>query len=151
FFSALMALLYHLGVMQVVVWAMAKVMSKFMGLSGAESMANAANIFLGQTEAPLVVKPYVARMTMSELNALMIGGFANIAGSVMAIYMSRLGPEYAPHLVTVSVMSAPAAFVMAKLILPETETSETAGRCELKIERTAHNPIEAIATGTTDG
>src|SRR5262245_48109025 len=134
FFSALMALLYHIGIMQVVVWAMAKVMSAFMGLSGAESMANAANIFLGQTEAPLVVKPYIARMTNSELNALMIGGFANIAGSVMAIYMSLLGPDYAPHLVTVSVMSAPAAFVMAKLILPETEQSETAGKCELKIE-----------------
>lgn len=151
FFSALMALLYHLGIMQVVVWAMAKVMSKFMGLSGAESMAAAANIFLGQTEAPLVVKPYVERMTMSELNALMIGGFANIAGSVMVIYMGRVGPEYAPHLLTVSVMSAPAAFVMAKLILPETEVSETAGKCELKIQRTAHNPIEAVANGTTDG
>lgn len=151
FFSALMALLYHIGIMQVVVWAVAKVMSKFMGLSGAESMANAANIFLGQTEAPLVVKPYIARMTMSELNALMIGGFANIAGSVMAVYMSRLGPEYAPHLVTVSVMSAPAAFVIAKLILPETEISETAGRCELKIERSATNAIDAVARGTTDG
>jgi CNT family concentrative nucleoside transporter len=151
FFSALMSLLYHLGVMQVVVWLMAKLMSAFMGLSGAESMANSANIFLGQTEAPLVVKPYIERMTLSELNALMIGGFANIAGSVMAVYMGLLGPDYAPHLVTVSVMSAPASFVMAKLIRPESEQSETAGKCELKIERTAHNAIEAVANGTTDG
>jgi CNT family concentrative nucleoside transporter len=151
FFSALMSLLYHLGIMQVVVWVMAKIMSAFMGLSGAESTATSANIFLGQTEAPLVVKPYIERMTMSELNALMIGGFANIAGSVMAVYMGLLGPEYAPHLVTVSVMSAPASFVMAKLIRPETEVSVTAGKCELKIERTAHNAIEAVANGTTEG
>lgn len=151
FFSALMSLLYHVGIMQVIVWAMARVMSSVMGLSGAESMANAANIFLGQTEAPLVVKPYIAKMTSSELNALMIGGFANIAGSVMAVYMGILGPEYAPHLVTVSVMSAPASFVIAKIMRPETEVSETAGKCELKITRTAHNAIEAITTGTTDG
>jgi concentrative nucleoside transporter, CNT family len=151
FFSALMALLYHIGIMQVVVWLMAKLMTAFMGLSGAESMANSANIFLGQTEAPLVVKPYIERMTMSELNALMIGGFANIAGSVMAVYMGLLGPDYAPHLVTVSVMSAPAAFVIAKLMRPETEESVTAGKCELRVERTAHNAIEAVANGTTDG
>jgi CNT family concentrative nucleoside transporter len=151
FFSALMSLLYHIGIMQVIVWAMARVMSALMGLSGAESMANAANVFLGQTEAPLVVKPYIAKMTMSELNALMIGGFANIAGSVMAVYMGLLGPEYAPHLVTVSVMSAPAAFVIAKIMRPENEVSATAGKCELKITRTAHNAVEAIATGTTDG
>jgi CNT family concentrative nucleoside transporter len=151
FFSALMALLYHIGIMQILVWAMAKVMSALMRLSGAESMATTANIFLGQTEAPLVVKPYIARMTMSELNALMVGGFANIAGSVMAVYMGLLGPEYAPHLVTVSVMSAPAAFVIAKIMRPETELSETAGKCELKITRTAHNALEAISNGTTDG
>ena len=151
FFSALMALLYHIGLMQILVWAMAKVMSVSMGTSGAESMANAANIFLGQTEAPLVVKPYIARMTLSEINALMISGFANIAGSVMAVYMSLLGPEYAPHLVTVSVMSAPAAFVMAKLIMPETEVSETAGKCELKFDRSATNAIEAVSNGTQDG
>jgi CNT family concentrative nucleoside transporter len=137
--------------MQVIVWAMARVMSTLMGLSGAESMANAANVFLGQTEAPLVVKPYIAKMTKSELNALMIGGFANIAGSVMAVYMGLLGPEYAPHLVTVSVMSAPAAFVIAKIMRPESEVSETAGKCELRFNRTAHNAVEAITTGTTDG
>jgi CNT family concentrative nucleoside transporter len=151
FFSALMSVLYHLGIMQVVVWVLAKVMSATMGLSGGESMAAAANIFMGQTEAPLVVKPYVPKMTMSELNALMTGGFATIAGSVMAVYMQVLGPEYAPHLMTASVMSAPAAFVIAKLIRPETEVSATSGRVELRIERSAGNLIEAAANGTTDG
>ncbi|MBI5365304.1 MAG: NupC/NupG family nucleoside CNT transporter [Planctomycetes bacterium] len=151
FFSALMSVLYHLGIMQVVVWGLAKVMSKTMGLSGGESMAAAANIFMGQTEAPLVIKPYVPTMTMSELNALMTGGFATIAGSVMAVYMQVLGPEYAPHLMTASVMSAPASFVIAKLIRPETELSKTAGKVELKIERSAGNLIEAAANGTSDG
>lgn len=153
FFSALMSVLYHLGVMQIAVWALAKVMSATMGLSGGESMAAAANIFMGQTEAPLVVKPYVAKMTMSELNALMTGGFATIAGSVMAIYMSEsvLGARYGAHLITASVMSAPASFVMAKLIRPETEVSQTTGKVELKIERSAGNVIEAAANGTTDG
>jgi CNT family concentrative nucleoside transporter len=126
-------------------------MSATMGLSGGESMAAAANIFVGQTEAPLVIRPYVARMTQSELNALMTGGFATIAGSVMAVYMQILGPQYAPHLMTASVMSAPASFVIAKLVRPETEVSETAGRVELKIERTAGNVIEAAANGTSDG
>ncbi len=151
FVSALMSLLYHLGVMQVLVWMLAKVMSKTMGLSGGESMAAAANIFMGQTEAPLVIKPYLARMTRSELNALMVGGFATIAGSVMAIYMQILGPEIAPHLITASVMSAPASFVMAKIMLPEREQALTAGEVTLKIERNAVNPLEAIANGTSDG
>ena len=153
FFSALMSVLYHFGVMQVAVWVVAKVMSKTMGLSGGESMAAAANIFVGQTEAPLVVKPYVAKMTMSELNALMTGGFATIAGSVMAVYMSKdvLGEQYGAHLITASVMSAPASFAMAKIMRPETEVSETAGKVELRIDRTAGNVIEAAANGTSDG
>ncbi len=151
FVSALMSVLYHIGVMQVLVWALAKVMSKTMGLSGGESMAAAANIFMGQTEAPLVIKPYLPTMTRSELNALMTGGFATIAGSVMAIYMKILGPEIAPHLITASVMSAPASFVMAKIIMPERETATTSGRVELKIERNAVNVIEAAANGTSDG
>jgi len=151
FVSALMSVLYHLGVMQVLVWALAKIMSKTMGLSGGESMAAAANIFMGQTEAPLVIKPYLPLMTRSELNALMTGGFATIAGSVMAIYMQILGPEIAPHLITASVMSAPASFVMAKIILPERELATTSGKVELKIERNAVNVIEAAANGTTDG
>jgi len=151
FVSALMAVLYHLRVMQILVWALAKVMSRLMGLSGGESMAAAANIFMGQTEAPLVVKPYLAGMTRSELNALMTGGFATIAGSVMAVYMQVLGPELAPHLVTASVMSAPAAFVIAKIVLPEREVSATSGRVELRFDRHADNVIEAAANGTGDG
>ncbi len=151
FFSALMSILYYLGVMQVVVWALARVMSATMGVSGAESMAVAANMFVGQTEAPLVVKPYLAGMTQSELMALMTGGFATIAGSVMAVYMGLLGAEYGPHLLTASVMSAPAAFVMAKIVAPETERSLTGGGVELRIERGATNLIEAAANGTGDG
>lgn len=151
FVSALFSVLYHLGVMQVAVWVLAKLMSRLMGLSGGESMAAAANIFMGQTEAPLVIRPYVAGMTQSELNALMTGGFATIAGSVMAVYAGILGPEIAPHLITASVMSAPASFVIAKTVLPESEVSATAGRVELKIERSAGNLIEAAANGTSDG
>jgi CNT family concentrative nucleoside transporter len=98
-----------------------------------------------------VVKPYIERMTRSELNALMTGGFATIAGSVLAVYIGILGVDYGPHLLTASVMSAPAAFVIAKIMQPEVEQSETAGRVELRIERNAHNLIEAAAKGTTDG
>ena len=151
FFSALMAVLYHLGIMQVIIYVMARVMSWLMGVSGAESMAMAANVFVGQTEAPLVVRPYIPKMTRSELNALMTGGFATIAGSVLAVYMGLLGEELAPHLLAASVMSAPAAFLIAKIMVPETEESVTGARVELKIERTAGNLIEAAANGTSDG
>lgn len=151
FFSALMAVLYHLGVMQVVVWGVGKVMSRVMGISGAESMSGAANVLCGMTEAPLVVKPYIARMTRSELMALMTGGFATIAGSVLAVYMGIVGPEFAPHLISASVMAAPGAFVMAKLMRPESETPETGSAIELRIEREASNLVEAIANGTTTG
>jgi CNT family concentrative nucleoside transporter len=151
FFSALMAILYHAGIMQRIIYGLARVMSSLMGVSGAESMAMAANVFVGQTEAPLVVKPYIASMTRSELNALMTGGFATIAGSVLAVYLGLLGEEYGPHLLTASVMSAPAAFLMAKVMLPESEVSPTGSMVELKIERTASNTIEAAANGTSDG
>jgi len=151
FFSALMAVLYHIGVMQAVVWIMARLMAATLRVSGAESMAMAANIFVGQTEAPLVVRPYIARMTQSELNALMTGGFATIAGSVLAVYIGLLGPEYGPHLITASVMAAPAAFLVAKIMQPETEVSETAGRVPFRVERSATNVIEAAASGTGDG
>lgn len=151
FFSALMAVLYHLGVMQVVIWALARVMSFFMGVSGAESMAMAANVFAGQTEAPLVVKPYIAKMTMSELNALMTGGFATVAGSVLAVYIGVVGPDIGAHLLTASLLSAPAAFVIAKIIRPEVEEPQTGRHVKLRIERTAHNLIEAAANGTQDG
>lgn len=151
FFSALMSILYHLGVMQVLIWILAKLMSALLGVSGVESMSMAANIFVGQTEAPLVVRPYIPKMTLSELNALMTGGFATIAGSVLAVYMGVLGPEFAAHLLTASVMSAPAAFMIAKLMVPETEQAVTAGKLELRIERNASNLIEAAANGTSDG
>ncbi|MDP6385359.1 MAG: nucleoside transporter C-terminal domain-containing protein, partial [Planctomycetota bacterium] len=151
FFSALMAVLYHLGVMQLVIWCLAKVMAKLLGTSGAESMAMAANVFVGQTEAPLVVKPYISKFTSSELNAMMTGGFATIAGSVLAVYMGILGPDMGPHLLTASVLSAPAAFLIAKIMLPESEEPSTGGKVELKVERTAGNVIEAAANGTSDG
>ncbi|MEM7576611.1 MAG: nucleoside transporter C-terminal domain-containing protein [Planctomycetota bacterium] len=161
FFSALLAVLYHLGVMQVLVWCMARVMMVTMGVSGAEAMAMAANMFVGQTEAPLVVKPYLPDMTKSELNAMMTGGFATVAGSVLVVYMGffsesfatvgTLGSTIGPHLLTASVLSAPAAFVIAKIILPETQTPRTAGAIPLSIERTADNVIEAATNGTTDG
>jgi CNT family concentrative nucleoside transporter len=151
FFSALMAVLYHVGVMQILIWVLAKVMSALMGVSGAESMAVAANVFVGQTEAPLVVRPFVPKMTLSELNALMCGGFATIAGSVMAVYIGVLGPEYGPHLLTASVMSAPAAFLVAKILQPETEVSATGQGARLSFDRTSTNLIEAAANGTSDG
>ena len=151
FFAAFMAILYHLGIMQVLIWLLARLMSATMKVSGAESMAMAANVFVGQTEAPLVVRPYIQKMTLSELNALMTGGFATIAGTVLAIYLGFIGEEYGPHLLTASVMSAPAAFLIAKIMLPETEVSTTAGAIPLKIERQASNVIEAAANGTQDG
>lgn len=151
FFSALMSVLYHLGIMQFLVWCFAKVMSFLLGVSGAESMSMAANVFVGQTEAPLVVKPYINAMTRSELNAMMTGGFATIAGSVLAVYVGFIGEEYGPHLLTASVMSAPAAFVIAKIMLPETEVPATSGSVPLKVDRTANNLIEAAANGTSDG
>ena len=151
FFSALMGVLYHLGVMQLLIFCLARVMSSLMGVSGAESMAVAANVFVGQTEAPLVVKPYLEKMTRSELNALMTGGFATIAGSVLAVYMGVVGREFGAHLLTASVLSAPAAFLIAKIMLPQTEPSETGGKIELKFNRTASNLVEAAASGTSDG
>lgn len=151
FLSALMSVLYHLGIMQILIYGVAKVMTTVMGVSGAESMAMAANVFVGQTEAPLVVRPYISGMTRSELNAMMTGGFATIAGSVLAVYMGLLGPEIGPHLLTASVLSAPAAFLIAKIMLPETEESATGARVEVRIDRTADNVIEAAANGTSDG
>ncbi len=151
FFSALMSILYHLRIMQVVVWLLAKCLSRTLGVSGAEAMSNAANIFCGQTEAPLVVKPYIPSMTRSELMAMMTGGFATIAGSVMAVYMGLIGPAYAPHLLSASVMAAPGAFVMAKLVRPETETPVTSGTVKLEFRRDANSVIEAAANGTADG
>lgn len=153
FFSSLMSILYHLGLMQRVVSAIAWVMQRTMGTSGSESLACAANIFVGQTEAPLVVRPYVATMTRSELHALMTGGFATIAGGVMAAYVSFLRdiPGIAGHLVTASILSAPAALALSKVMVPETEVSTTAGVVSHMEESGAANVMEAAAVGATDG
>jgi len=151
YFSAVMAILYHLGIMQRLILLLARFMTWLMRVSGAESLAMAANVFVGQTEAPLVVKPYIPTMTRSELMALMTGGFATIAGSVLAVYIGVLGPDFAGHLLAASFMSAPAAFVMAKVLVPETEQSQTAGAVELHLEKDTVNVLDAAAAGTADG
>ena len=154
FFSSLMSVMYYLGVMQLIVLAFAKVMTKFMGVSGAESLSCSANIFVGQTEAPLLVRPFISDMTKSELLAVMTGGMATVAGGVMAAYVGMLKdffPQIAGHLLTASVMSAPAALVMAKIILPETEESKTAGLVKIHYEKTDANIIDAAANGATVG
>ena len=153
FFSSLMAILYHLGIMQRVVSGLAWVMQRTMGVSGAESLSAAANIFVGQTEAPLVVKPFVERMTRSELHAVMTGGFATVAGGVMAAYVGFLKdiPGIAGHLVTASIMSAPAALAISKVMLPETQKAVTAGGARISVERTDGNVIEAAARGAQEG
>lgn len=149
FFAALMGVLYHLGLVQYVVAAFAWVMQRTLRTSGAESLAAAANVFVGQTEAPLVVRPYVASMTRSELMALMVGGFATIAGGVLAAFVG-LGID-AGHLVAASVISAPAALLVAKIMQPEVEESKTLGRVSIEVERTATNVVEAAANSTLDG
>lgn len=154
FFSALMAVLYHLGVMQLLVRGMGWVMFRTMGTSGAESLSAAANIFVGQTEAPLVIKPYVDKMTMSELNAVMTGGFATVAGGVMAAYVGMLSgvfPDIAGHLIAASVMSAPAALVVAKIMWPEDGVPATAGGVALDVEKPDINVVDAAARGAGEG
>ena len=147
FFSSLMAILYHVGFMQKIVQFFAWIMQKTLGTSGAESLSAAANIFVGQTEAPLVIRPYVGQMTLSELNAVMVGGFATIAGGVLAAYVA-MGVN-AGHLITASVISAPAALLIAKIMQPETEHSKTMGTVELKVEKTSINVVEAAAGGAS--
>ncbi|MAE58199.1 MAG: NupC/NupG family nucleoside CNT transporter [Halobacteriovorax sp.] len=149
FTSSLMSVLYHLGVMQFVIKLFAKAMVVVMGVSGAESLAAAANIFAGQTEAPLVVKPFISKMTRSELLALMTGGMATVAGGVLAAYVG-FGID-AAHLLSASVMSAPAALVCAKLMVPETENPTTKGDVKMKIEKTTVNIVDAAAAGAGDG
>ena len=158
FFAALMSCLYHLGLMQILVEGMARVMARLMKVSGSESLATAANVFVGQTEAPLVVRPFISAMTRSELFALMTGGMATIAGGVLAAYVLLLGgasPEeqafFAKHLISASIMASPAALVMAKLLIPETEVSETVGKVRTTIERPHVNLIEAAAGGAGEG
>ena len=147
--SALSSLLYHYGILQRVVRGIAWVMQRVMGTSGSESLAAAANIFMGQTEAPLVIKPYLKRMTQSELMALMIGGMASIAGGVLAAYVGF--NISAGHLLTASVMSAPAALMVSKILLPESEVSDTAAGASAKVPRETYNGIEALCRGASEG
>jgi CNT family concentrative nucleoside transporter len=166
FFASLMSILYYLGIMQRIVQAMAWVMAKFMGTSGAESLSCTANIFVGQTEAPLMIKPFIKGMTRSEILTIMIGGMATIAGGVMAAYIQILGSSYAKshgipleqaqqlfatQLLGASVMAAPAALVISKILYPETTEPETKGTVKVKIEKNASNLVEAAANGASDG
>ena len=149
FFAALMSILYHIGLMQLVIRGMAWVMQKTLGTTGPESLAAAANVLVGHTEAPLVVKPYVSGMTRSELNALMVGGFSTITGSLMAIFVAE--GISAGHLLSASIISAPAALVIAKILQPETEDVVDAAGAVSELEQPATNVIEAAAIGASDG
>ena len=157
FFSALSSILYYFGILQVVVKGMAWIMAKTLRLSGPESLSAAGNIFLGQTEAPLLIRPYIEKMTRSEILCIMTGGMATIAGGVFAAYIGYLGGDdpvarvyFAKHLLTASLISAPAAIMAAKLLLPETEKVHNADSLEM-VKSDASNLLDAISTGTTDG
>ena len=158
FFAALMGVMYHLGVMQFIVRMMALAITKVMRVSGAETTSVCASVFIGQTEAPLTVRPYIPKMTESELITMMIGGMAHIAGGVLAAYVGMLGggdPEqqafYAKHLLAASIMAAPATLVVAKLLIPETGTPLTRGTVKMEVEKTSSNIIDAAAAGAGDG
>jgi concentrative nucleoside transporter, CNT family len=166
FVAMLTSVLYYLGILQAVVKGMAWFMAKVMGTSGAESLSNTANIFVGQTEAPLLIRPYIGTMTNSEILTIMIGGMATISGGVMAAYIQMLGQalasvqkiplaeaqlRFAVQLLAASVMAAPASLVIAKILFPETGTPVTKGTVRLKVEKNASNVIEAAATGAGDG
>jgi CNT family concentrative nucleoside transporter len=154
FFSALMSILYHYRVLPFVIERLGRALSRSLRVSGAESFSTVADVFVGQTEAPLAIRPYLEKMTLSELNACMVAGFATTAGGVLAAYVVMLGgavPGIAGHLIACSVMSAPASLVVSKLMLPEIETPETGGRIHAEIPRTTANVLDAIAAGATDG
>ena len=154
FFSALMSVLYYLNVMQVVVKGIAWVMQKTLRTSGAETLSASGNIFLGQTEAPLLIKPFVPTMTRSELNTVMVGGFATVAGGVLAAYVGMLRgyfPDIAGHLLAASVMNAPAGLYLSKILLPETDTPVTKGSLKMDVEKPGANIIEAAASGAGQG
>jgi CNT family concentrative nucleoside transporter len=152
FMGSVFAVLYHLGVVQRVVDALAWCLARTMGSSGAESLAAVANVFVGMTEAALVVKPFVARMTRSELFTLMATGMATVAGSVLLAYVQILGGgDFAGHLVTASLLSAPAAILLAKVMVPETETPATAETGHAVVPRESVNVIDAAARGAVDG
>lgn len=149
FFSSFISILYHYKILQKVVEAVAWVMVRTLKTSGSETLSCAANIFIGQTEAPLLIKPYISTLTNSELHAVMTGGFATIAGGVMAAYISFGIP--AEHILAASVMSAPAALSISKLFYPETEISLTKGKVKIEVQPTSANGIDAAATGASDG
>lgn len=166
FFASLMSLLYYLGIMQLVVQAMAWIMARVMGTSGAESLSNTANIFVGQTEAPLMIRPFLRGMTQSELLTIMVGGMCTIAGGVLAAYVQMLGHSYAEahnldiavgqakfaaSLLGASIMAAPAGLAISKMMYPETGEPETKGTVRVKIEKNASNVVEAAAVGAADG
>ncbi len=166
FFASLMSVLYYLGIMQRVVKGIAWVMARTLRTTGAESLSVAADVFIGQTEAPLVVRPYISTMTESEILTMMVGGMANIAGGVLAAYVQMLGVAYAKaqgweletaqvqfagHLLASSIMSAPAAILAAKVLIPETGNPVTKGTVRLNVEQPYSNVIEAAATGAADG
>ena len=149
FFSAFMSIFYYYGIMQKVVGLLAAGMQKTLGTSGAETLSSAANIFVGQTEAPLVIRPYISSMTTSELNAVMVGGFATMAGGVLGA-LASMGFE-AGHLLSASVISAPGALLLAKVMQPEVDEPKTLGQVRLDIKDESVNVLEAIAAGTTGG
>jgi CNT family concentrative nucleoside transporter len=154
FFSTLMSVLYHLGLMQRVVHGVAWVMQRTLKTSGAETLSAAGNIFVGQTEAPLLVRPFVQTMTRSELMSVMTGGFATVAGGVLAAYVGMLSgylPDIAGHLIAASVMSAPAALLLAKVMVPETETPATGASLQISTEKPHTNVIDAAAGGASEG
>ncbi len=154
FFSALLSVLYYFGVMQKIVDLFARIMARTMRVSGAEALSNSANIFVGQTEAPLVVRPFIATMTRSELMAIMVGGFANTAGGVLGAYVLMLSgyfPNIAAHLISASVLSAPAAFIMAKVMVPELGKPATMGAVKMDVPIEDANVLDAAANGSTVG
>jgi len=158
FFSALMGVLYHLNVMQAIVRLMSWAITRIMRVSGAETTSVCASVFIGQTEAPLTVRPYISKMTESELITMMIGGMAHIAGGVLGAYVGMLGGGdpvqqafYAKHLLAASVMAAPATLVVAKILIPETSQPLTRGSIDIEVEKTTSNIIDAAAAGAADG
>ena len=151
FMGSLFSVLYHLGLLQRVVDLMARGLRRVLRISGAESLATVANVVLGMTEAPLLVRPYIERLTRSELFCVMTAGLATVAGSVLVAYVGVLGAEYAGHLIAASFMSAPAAVGIAKILVPEEGVPETLGMATVRVERTSVNVIDAAALGASDG
>ena len=153
FFSSLIAVTYHLGIIQFVIKNISLLMEKTMKTSGAETLSISANIFVGQTEAPILIRPYISLMTKSELMAVMVGGFATVAGSVMALYVTWLNniPDIAGHLLAASVMSAPAALMVAKIIYPETKSLKTINSNKINLKSNDNNIVDAVGRGATEG